>query len=69
MFRTCCRFGGKIYEVILDGGSTANLVTKEMVHKLGFKKARHPYPYWIGCLHGEHALEVREQCLVDFQIG
>ena len=69
MFRTCCKFGGKIYKVIVDGGSTDNLVAKEMVQKLGLKRVRNPYPYRIGWLQGEHALEMREQCLVDFQIG
>ena len=29
----------------------------------------HPYPYRIGLLQGKHALEVREQCLVGFEIG
>ena len=66
LFITCCKFGGKFYKVIVDCGSTDNLVAKEMVQKLGLKRMRHPYPYRIGWLQGEHALEVREQCLVDF---
>ncbi len=53
----------------VDGGKIDNLVAKEMVQKLGLKRMRHPYPYRIGQLQGKHALEVREQCLVDFQIG
>ena len=51
----------------MDGGSTDNIFAKEMVIKLGLRRMRHPYR--IGWLQGEHALEVREQCLVDFQIG
>ena len=66
LFRTCCKFGGKVCEVILDGGSTDNLVNEEMVQKLGLKRVRHPCPYRIGWLQDEHALEVREQCLVNF---
>ena len=69
MFRTCCKSGGKICKVIIDGGSTDNLVAEEMVQKLGLKRVRHPCPYRIGWLQGENALEVREKCLVDFQIG
>ena len=69
LFRTCYKSGGKICKVIIDGGSTDNLVAEEMVQKLGLKRVRHPCPYRIGWLQGEHALEVREQCLVDFQIG
>ena len=55
--------------MIVDGGSIDNLVAKEMVQKLGLKRTRHPYPYRIGWLQGENGLEVREQCLVDLQIG
>ena len=53
----------------MGGGSIDNLVFEEMVQKLGLKRVRHPYPYRIGWLQGEHVLEVREKCLVDFQIG
>ena len=69
LFRTHCNSGSKICKVIVDGGSIDNLVAEEMVQKLGLKRVRHPYPYRIGGLQGDHALDVREQCLVDFQIG
>lgn len=68
LFRTC-KSRGKCWNVIIDSGSTDNLVGEEMVHKLGLKRMRHPCPYTIGWLQDEHVLEVREQCLVDFQIG
>ena len=47
-FKTWCKSGGKIYKVIVDGGSIDNLVAEEMVQKLGLKRMRHPYPYRIG---------------------
>ena len=31
LFRTCCKFGGKFYKVIVDGGSTDNIIAEEMV--------------------------------------
>ena len=46
--------------MIVDGGSTNNLVVEEMVQKLGLRRMRHPYPYRIVWLQGEHALEVRD---------
>ena len=67
-FRTCCKSSDKVYKVIVDGGSIDNLGAEEMVQKLGLKRMRHPYPYRLGQLEGEHSLEVREKCLVDFQI-
>ena len=48
LFRTCCKSGAKVCNVILYGGSNDNLVAKEMVQKLGLKRVRHPYPYRIG---------------------
>ena len=59
LFRTCCKFGGKLYEMIVDGGSNDNLITKEIVLKLGLKRVRHPCPNRIGWLQDEHALKVR----------
>ena len=52
--------------MIVDGGNTDNLVAKKIIHKLGLKRMRHPYPYRIGWLQDEHALEVREHCLLNF---
>ena len=48
LFRTFCKSSGKVCKVIVDGGSTNNLVAEELVQKLGLKRMRHPYPYRIG---------------------
>lgn len=40
-----------------------------MVQKLGLKSVIHSCPYRTGWLQDKHALEVREQCLIDFKIG
>ena len=34
IFRTRCTSGGKVCQVIIDGGSCENMVSKEMVDKL-----------------------------------
>ena len=68
LFRTHYKSSGKVCKVIVDGSSTNNLVSKEMVQKHSLKRVRQPYPYRIGWLQGERAIKVREQCLVDFQI-
>ena len=31
LFRTCCNFGGKVYKMIMDGGSTNNIIVEVMV--------------------------------------
>lgn len=43
MFRTSCKAGGNICKVIVDSGSTDNLVSLEMVEKLKLKRIPHPF--------------------------
>eukprot|EP00253_Pinus_taeda_P021142 PITA_21142 len=69
LFRTVCKSRGKCCKVIIDSGSTDNLVAVEMVDKLGLKKLKHPTPYKVSWLQKGHQLLVDEQCEVEFQIG
>ena len=47
IFRTMCTFGGKVYQVIFDSGSSENMVSKEMVDTLKLRCETHPHPYRI----------------------
>lgn len=38
LFQTMCKLGGKCCKVIMDTGSTDNLVSEEMVEKLDLKR-------------------------------
>eukprot|EP00253_Pinus_taeda_P003381 PITA_03381 len=69
LFRTVCKSRGKCCKLIIDSGSTNNLVAVEMVEKLGLKKLKHPTPYKVSWLQKGHQLLVDEQCEVEFQIG
>eukprot|EP00253_Pinus_taeda_P016642 PITA_16642 len=69
LFRTVCKAGGNCCKLIIDRGSTDNLVAVEMVEKLGLKKLKHPTPYKVSWLQKGHQLLVDEQCEVEFQIG
>eukprot|EP00253_Pinus_taeda_P017296 PITA_17296 len=69
LFRTVCKARGKCCKLIIDSGSTDNLVAVEMVEKLGLKKLKHPTPYKVSWLQKGHQLLVDEQCEVEFQIG
>ena len=55
--------------MIINGGSTDNLVSKEMVSKLKLKREKHPQPYQISWMKDDHKVLVSEQCLVKFKIG
>lgn len=69
LLRTKCKLGGKCCKVIVDSSSTNNIVSDEMVRKLKLKRMKHPSPYKVLWLEKEHQLVVREQYLVNFQIG
>jgi len=69
LFKTICKAKGKCCKMVIDSGSTDNLVSKEMVDKLGLKKTKHPVPYKVSWLHKGHQILVSEQSEVEFQIG
>ena len=69
LFKTMCKSQGKCCKLIIDNGSIDNLVSIEMVEKLGLKRERHPTPYRVSWLQKGHQVLVNEQCKVDFQIG
>ncbi len=62
LFRTVCKSRGKCCKLIIDSGSTDNLVSTEMVEKLELKRLKHPNPYRVSWLQKDHQLLVDEQC-------
>eukprot|EP00253_Pinus_taeda_P033292 PITA_33292 len=69
LFRTTCKSKGKCCKVIIDSGSTNNIVSTEMVEKLGLTKKVHPAPYKVSWLQKGHQVTVTKQCNVEMQIG
>lgn len=69
LFKTICKARCKCCKVIIDSGSTDNLVSVEMVEKSGLKKIKHYVPYKVSWLQKGHQLLVNEQCEVEFQNG
>jgi hypothetical protein len=55
--------------VILDSGSTNNLVSTKMVEKLELETFAHPSPYKVSWLQKGHQVTITKQCLVEFKIG
>eukprot|EP00253_Pinus_taeda_P024722 PITA_24722 len=64
-----CKEKVKCYKLVIGSRSTDNLVSQEMVEKLGLKKIKHPTPYKVSWLQKRHQLLVHEQSEVEFQIG
>ena len=47
LFRTACKLKDRFCKVIIDSGSTENIVSTDMVEKLELKLAPHPNPYKV----------------------
>ena len=69
LFRTRCKSQGKCCKMVIDSGSTDNLVSTEMVQKLGLNMMKPPTPYKVSLLQKGHQLMVNEKCNVEFHIG
>jgi hypothetical protein len=69
LFRTACKTKDRVCKVIVDNGSTDNLVSTEMVEKLELEMIDHPSPYRVSWLQKGHQVTVTKQCLVEFKIG
>jgi hypothetical protein len=69
LFRTACKTKDRVCKVIVDSGSTDNLVSTEMVEKMELETIEHPSPYRVSWLQKGHQVNVTKQCLVEFKIG
>ena len=50
LFRTTCKTKDRKCKVIVDNGSTDNLISTEMVEKLELETTDHPSPYKVSWL-------------------
>ena len=45
IFHSTCNIGGRVCYLVIDGGSYENVVSQEVVDKLGLQTELHPQPY------------------------
>jgi hypothetical protein len=69
LFWTACKTKDRVCKVIVDSGSTNNIVSTEMVEKLVMENIVHSSPYIVSWLQKGHQVNVTKQCLVEFKIG
>jgi hypothetical protein len=69
LFRTACKTKDRVCKVIVDNGSTDNLVSTDMVEKMELETTDHPDPYKVSWLQKGHQVNVTKRCLVDIKIG
>jgi hypothetical protein len=58
LFRTTCKTKDRKCKVIVDNGSTDNLVSTEMVEKLELETTDHLSPYKVSWLQKGHQVNV-----------
>ena len=64
LFRTQGKAYGKLCKIIVDFGSTKNVVSLEMAEKCKLKRLPHLDPHKISWLNKSHSFIVEEQALV-----
>lgn len=60
---------GKVCKVIIDFGSTNNIISMEAIEKLRLKRIPHTNPYQVTWLNKDQHVLVNEQAWVEFSIG
>lgn len=55
--------------MILDGGSSENIISKEAVEKLKLPTEKHPHPYKVTWFHKGNEVPINTRCLVNFTMG
>ena len=68
IFYTTCSIGGRVFNMIIDGGSCENVVSQEVVDKLRLATQDHPHPYKLSWFKKGNEVKVTKRCLVPFSI-
>lgn len=69
IFRTRCTVRNNVCNIIIDSGSSENVVSKALVKTLNLKTERHPSPYKIAWIKKGPEVQVPEVCKVPLSIG
>lgn len=65
LFKTRCTVKGKICNVIVDSGSSENIVSKKLVNALNLPMEPHPNPYKVGWIKKGGEAQVSNICTVS----
>jgi len=69
IFQTRCTIRNKVCNVIIDSGSSENVVSKALVKALNLKTETYPTPYKIAWIKNGPKVTVLEVCRVPLSIG
>ena len=68
IFHTIIQSRDKKCQLVIDGGSSMNVVSKDAVKLLNLKVEPHPNPFRVAWVN-DHILPVAQKCLVSIQTG
>ncbi|ONK71223.1 uncharacterized protein A4U43_C04F6150 [Asparagus officinalis] len=68
IFQSKCFIGGKVCDIIIDGGSSENIISAKAVAALKLPVTPHPVLYSIGWIQKEYSTRVTKQCEVTFSV-
>jgi len=69
IFRSRCNIQDKVCDLVIDGGSSANVASTKMISKLNLPTIPHPHPYNLCWLDNGNKVRVSKQALVKYSIG
>ncbi|KAJ4707018.1 RNA-directed DNA polymerase [Melia azedarach] len=69
IFRTRGTIKNKVCKVIIDSGSSKNIVSKALVNAVNLPTEKHPSPYKIGWIKKGTETRITEVCKLPFIIG
>jgi hypothetical protein len=56
-------------DILIDSGSQSNLISEELVKKLGLKTQTHHKPYTLKWISNHHQMHITKQCTIKFAIS
>ena len=68
IFHSIIQSGDKKCKLVIDGDSSMNVVSKDVVKLLNLKVEPHPNPFRVAWVN-DHTLPVTQRCLVSIQMG
>lgn len=68
IFHTYIKCGERTCKLVIDGGSTMNVVSKSAIARLNLKVEPHPHPFRVAWVD-KTTLPVTERCLVPIHLG
>ena len=69
IFQSKCKVKGRVCDLIIDGGSESNCVSKQLVSELNLETKPPPHPYKMKWLENKASGSVNKQCSMSLTLG